>query len=310
MDELSAAYDEFVEAAAAVVEAHAQAGSAEKTAATDAALEAFKQRWELFRVACDHTEELVDSLHQRIGSDSLVDEATGPASSAPTAPGIKPISGVRLEQMSKAVRWLEAAPLPPGGPQGHGGVDPRFSEDDAQYSHVQAGGRVQVQNTAALSESKELISFAKGEAPINDAWVLTCMGYCMPEWGNLALHCLLACRCYFMESRPCLFFKLKTSPIFNWLLQFGGFKEHVLADDLDLTKAVILWPRHLFQGAPEIFLRYADVIPVLDLPSLMRSPSSSTDVVLGCRAFLSPDHGRGPLLQSNISLREADRVER
>ncbi|TVU32021.1 hypothetical protein EJB05_23737 [Eragrostis curvula] len=276
MDELSAAYDEFVEAAAAVVEAHAQAGSAEKTAATDAALEAFKQRWELFRVACDHTEELVDSLHQRIGSDSLVDEATGPASSAPTAPGIKPISGVRLEQMSKAVRWLEAAPLPPGGPQGHGGVDPRFSEDDAQYSHVQAGGRVQVQNTAALSESKELISFAKGEAPINDAWVLT----------------------------------LKTSPIFNWLLQFGGFKEHVLADDLDLTKAVILWPRHLFQGAPEIFLRYADVIPVLDLPSLMRSPSSSTDVVLGCRAFLSPDHGRGPLLQSNISLREADRVER
>lgn len=111
VDDLSAAYDEFVAAASAVVEARALSGG-EKTAATDAALEAFKQRWELFRVACDHAEELVESIRQRIGSECLVDEATGSASSgsgpAPlaAAPGIKPISAVRLEQMSKAVRWL------------------------------------------------------------------------------------------------------------------------------------------------------------------------------------------------------------
>ncbi|GJN12479.1 hypothetical protein PR202_ga30759 [Eleusine coracana subsp. coracana] len=141
VDELSAAYDEFV-----------AAGGAEKTAATDAALESFKQRWELFRVSCDHAEELVESLRQRIGSECLVDEATGSSSSAPAAPGIKPISAVRLEQMSKAVRWLVielqqgagggAAPPPgaggavtptagagAGGEQGH---DARFSEDGAQ----------------------------------------------------------------------------------------------------------------------------------------------------------------------------------
>lgn len=155
VDELSAAYDEFVAAAAAVLEARAQAGGSEKTATTDAALESFKQRWELFRVACDHAEELVESLRQRIGSECLVDEATGSSSSAPAAPGIKPISAVRLEQMSKAVRWLVielqqgagggAAPPPgaggavtptagtgAGGQQGHGGVDARFSEDGAQ----------------------------------------------------------------------------------------------------------------------------------------------------------------------------------
>jgi hypothetical protein len=155
VDELSAAYDNFVAAAAAVIEARAKAGGAGKTAATDAALEAFKQRWELFRVACDHAEELVESLRQRIGSECLVDEATGSSSSAPAAPGIKPISAVRLEQMSKAVRWLvielqqgagggAAASAGPGGAaiptagagvagqQGHSGVDARFSEDGAQ----------------------------------------------------------------------------------------------------------------------------------------------------------------------------------
>ncbi|KAL6659481.1 hypothetical protein ACP70R_003521 [Stipagrostis hirtigluma subsp. patula] len=158
VDELSAAYDDFVAAAVAVLEARAQAqqpgsGGGEKTAATDAALEAFKQRWELFRVACDHAEELVESIRQRIGSECLVDEATGSSASAPAgsaaAPGIKPISAVRLEQMSKAVRWLvielqhgaggasvpgaggAAAPNPSAG-AGHGGVDARFADDGAQ----------------------------------------------------------------------------------------------------------------------------------------------------------------------------------
>ncbi|EEE51355.1 hypothetical protein OsJ_32364 [Oryza sativa Japonica Group] len=81
VDELSEAYQEFVAAAAAVVEARGQSGG-EKNAATDAALEAFKQRWELFRVACDHAEELVESIRQRIGSECLVDEATGASSSS------------------------------------------------------------------------------------------------------------------------------------------------------------------------------------------------------------------------------------
>ena len=110
MDDLSGAYQEFVAVAAAVLEARGQSGG-EKTAATDAALEAFKHRWELFRVACDHAEELVESIRQRIGSECLVDEATGSSSTASASaalatPDIKPISAVRLEQMSKAVRWL------------------------------------------------------------------------------------------------------------------------------------------------------------------------------------------------------------
>ncbi|XP_062206206.1 mediator of RNA polymerase II transcription subunit 32 [Phragmites australis] len=162
VDELSAAYDEFVAAAAAVLEARAQSGGGEKTAATDAALEAFKQRWELFRVACDHAEELVESIRQRIGSECLVDEATGSSvcasAGSASAPGIKPISAVRLEQMSKAVRWLVielqhgagGASVPgagggggamtpsggagggAGGQHGHGGVDARFPEDGPQ----------------------------------------------------------------------------------------------------------------------------------------------------------------------------------
>lgn len=35
------------------------------------------------------------------------------------------------------------------------------------------------------------------------------------------------------------FAELETSPLFRWLLQFGGFKERLLADDLFLTKVAI-----------------------------------------------------------------------
>lgn len=35
------------------------------------------------------------------------------------------------------------------------------------------------------------------------------------------------------------FFELEKSPVFRWLLQFGGFKERLLADDLFLTKVGI-----------------------------------------------------------------------
>ncbi|KAK8963157.1 Mediator of RNA polymerase II transcription subunit 32 [Platanthera guangdongensis] len=49
VDALSSAYLDFVAAAAAVVEAKEQSGG-QKTALTEAALENFKQRWELFAV--------------------------------------------------------------------------------------------------------------------------------------------------------------------------------------------------------------------------------------------------------------------
>ncbi|XP_026459200.1 mediator of RNA polymerase II transcription subunit 32-like [Papaver somniferum] len=109
---------------------------------TDAALENFKQRWELFRVACDQAEEFVESVKQRIGSGCLVDEATGSSvtgKSGQTTTGLPPISAVRLEQMSKAVRWLvielqqgsgasaAAAHTPSSVP-----FDARFSEDAGQ----------------------------------------------------------------------------------------------------------------------------------------------------------------------------------
>ncbi|KMT20152.1 hypothetical protein BVRB_1g001640 isoform D [Beta vulgaris subsp. vulgaris] len=68
----------------------------------------FKQHWELLTVACDQAEEFVESVKQRIGSKCLVDEATGSVTGKRGQPvaGFPPISGVRLKQMSKAVRWL------------------------------------------------------------------------------------------------------------------------------------------------------------------------------------------------------------
>ncbi|MQM16298.1 hypothetical protein Taro_049254 [Colocasia esculenta] len=146
VDALSSAYEEFVASAAGVLEAK-EASGGQKTVATDAALEDFKQRWELFRVACDHAEEFVESAKQRIGSECLVDEATGlTAAAAPGKPGqvvggghgLPPISAVRLEQMSKAVRWLvielQHGPGAAGASHPHASppFDARFSEDAAQ----------------------------------------------------------------------------------------------------------------------------------------------------------------------------------
>ncbi|KAJ9135539.1 hypothetical protein P3X46_032714 [Hevea brasiliensis] len=142
VDSLNNAYQEFVAAAANVLEAKEVAG-AQKTAATDAALENFKQRWELFRVACDQAEEFVESVKQRIGSECLVDEATGSVtgkSGQAGTTGLPPISAVRLEQMSKAVRWLvielQHGSGAAGGVAAHAHssapFDARFSEDAAQ----------------------------------------------------------------------------------------------------------------------------------------------------------------------------------
>ncbi|XP_010244290.1 PREDICTED: mediator of RNA polymerase II transcription subunit 32-like isoform X2 [Nelumbo nucifera] len=141
INSLNSAYQDFIAAAAGVLEAKDNS-SGLRTATTDAALENFKQCWELFRVACDQVEEFVESVKQRIGSECLVDEATG---SGPLKPGqttttsLPPISAVRLEQMSKAVRWLVIELLPSSGTDAstashsHSSVpfDARFSEDAA-----------------------------------------------------------------------------------------------------------------------------------------------------------------------------------
>lgn len=140
VDALTSAYQEFVAAACGVLEAK-EASESQKTAATDAALENFKQRWELFRVACDQAEEFVESVKQRIGSECLVDEATGSVAEKPGQPvtGLPPISAVRLEQMSKAVRWLVIELQQGSGnsgvsshPNSSAPFDARFSEDTAQ----------------------------------------------------------------------------------------------------------------------------------------------------------------------------------
>ncbi|GMY05838.1 mediator of RNA polymerase II transcription subunit 32-like [Fagus crenata] len=140
VESLNNAYQDFVAAAANVLEAKENSG-AQKTTATDVALENFKQKWELFRVACDQAEEFVESVKQRIGSECLVDEATGSLagkSGQAGTTGLPPISAVRLEQMSKAVRWLvielqhgsgtaAVSAHHPSAP-----FDARFTEDAAQ----------------------------------------------------------------------------------------------------------------------------------------------------------------------------------
>lgn len=142
VDSLNTAYQDFVAAAATVLEAK-ESANPNKTAATDTALESFKQKWELFRVACDQAEEYVESVKQRIGSECLVDEATGHVAGKAgqaTMTSLPPISAVRLEQMSKAVRWL-VIELQHGSGAGSSSsalshssapFDARFSEDSAQ----------------------------------------------------------------------------------------------------------------------------------------------------------------------------------
>ena len=127
--------------AAGILEAKEASGS-QKTTATDAVLENFKQRWELLRVACDQAEEFVESVKQRIGSECLVDEATGSLaekSGQPPVAGLPPISAVRLEQMSKAVRWLVIELQQGSGNSGVSALpntsapfDARFAEDTTQ----------------------------------------------------------------------------------------------------------------------------------------------------------------------------------
>lgn len=148
VDSLNKAYEKFVLASASVLESKESAGG-QKASLTDAALENFKEQWELFRVACDQAEEFVESVKQRIGSECLVDEATGlttasgnsggqTAAATGAATSLPPISAVRLEQMSRAVRWLvlelqRGSGVAPGSVHSSStGFDSRFSEDSTQ----------------------------------------------------------------------------------------------------------------------------------------------------------------------------------
>jgi len=74
VDSLKNAYQDFVDAAAAVLEASDISGAPDTTA-TDTALKSFKQKLELFKVACDQAEEYVQSVKQRVESESLVVDA-------------------------------------------------------------------------------------------------------------------------------------------------------------------------------------------------------------------------------------------
>ncbi|XP_024386714.1 mediator of RNA polymerase II transcription subunit 32 [Physcomitrium patens] len=111
---LQNAYQALISAASDVLDAKGTADLA-RTAKTDAALEQFYNNLQLFHAACDQTQEFVEYLQLRIGSECLVDEATGSVTAKVGKPGqdaadnrvaIPSLSALRLEQMSKAVRWL------------------------------------------------------------------------------------------------------------------------------------------------------------------------------------------------------------
>ncbi|KAF7153054.1 hypothetical protein RHSIM_Rhsim01G0126800 [Rhododendron simsii] len=56
------------------------------------------------------------------------------------------------------------------------------------------------------------------------------------------------------------YFELEKSPIFRWLLQFGGFKERLLADDLFLAKTAAELERRREKFTKELDFVFADVV--------------------------------------------------
>ncbi|XP_042488414.1 protein RETICULATA-RELATED 4, chloroplastic-like [Macadamia integrifolia] len=75
------------------------------------------------------------------------------------------------------------------------------------------------------------------------------------------------------------YFELEKSPLFRWLLQFGGFKERLLADDLFLakvfmecgvgifTKTAAEWERRRENFVKELDFVLADVVKLFALSS-------------------------------------------
>ncbi|XP_064986819.1 mediator of RNA polymerase II transcription subunit 32-like [Musa acuminata AAA Group] len=103
---MSSAYEDFAAAAASVVRER-EASGGRRTAATDVALENFRQRWELFRASCDRAEEVMDMARRRITTESVVDAAAS-AAERPAEAGLTPVSVPRLEQALHAVNSLAA----------------------------------------------------------------------------------------------------------------------------------------------------------------------------------------------------------
>lgn len=75
VDSMENAYQEFVNATSSFLEA-TQTSGGEKSEASDAAIQNFSQRYELFKIACDQAEELVTYMKQSITNKCVVDEAT------------------------------------------------------------------------------------------------------------------------------------------------------------------------------------------------------------------------------------------
>ncbi|URE44610.1 hypothetical protein MUK42_14187 [Musa troglodytarum] len=108
---MSSAYEDFAAAAASVVRER-EASGGRRTAATDVALENFRQRWELFRASCDRAEEVMDMARRRITTEYVVDAAASaaerPAEARPAEAGLPPVSVPQLEQALHAVNSLAA----------------------------------------------------------------------------------------------------------------------------------------------------------------------------------------------------------
>ncbi|RRT78195.1 hypothetical protein B296_00027465, partial [Ensete ventricosum] len=77
------------------------------------------------------------------------------------------------------------------------------------------------------------------------------------------------------------FFELEKSPVFRWLLQFGGFKERLLADDLFLTKVAIecgvgIFTKVLSSSIPSSLRMNVKVVHHWVVLPLMRKTSNYT----------------------------------
>ncbi|KAG1361169.1 Mediator of RNA polymerase II transcription subunit 32 [Cocos nucifera] len=108
VDAMSNAYDDFVAAAAGFIEAKEAAGG-RRTAATEVALENFKNRWEVFKVTCDRAEEIVEEARRRIAPEYVVDVAGGMAPTAAVeAARVPPFSVPQLEQALHVVHSMAA----------------------------------------------------------------------------------------------------------------------------------------------------------------------------------------------------------
>lgn len=127
VDSLSNAYQDFVTAAAIVLEAK-EDPNALKTTTRDTSLENFKKKWDLFKVACDQADEFVDSARQRIESKCQVNEVIqrlAPGQAITT--GLPPVA--RKDELQhgsgagSANSTLSDSPAP---------FDARLSEDPAQ----------------------------------------------------------------------------------------------------------------------------------------------------------------------------------